>query len=561
MTTGRGGRRRRAPDPARVRALLQLVKDRGLDVAGLAGAAGVGQATARAWLLGQQLPGPAAWARLREPGAPGPAGQESPRLPDVVRAGLWPGRVVPLVRRPRDQPDEALEILALGPDNKLEGITRPSGRRVCWAASTWRTFIRVADRQPPAGYRPQIKLLDQAADERPAKPAKLSDPVIPPWPFRRRGEPLERSLMPGLEVAVLWPPLPFSTAATRRILVRCLRTSTRRVVRAVLLDPAQDWIFSTKHRAAQPHRNYPSRAMKWRGLAVALDLETRRDWVPAVVPLHHLITTWDAWINRDAAADRRPRHDHVDDHAAEFGHRLRELRQRVGLDLSLERVAALAQMSPSILSHLESGHADTFRGVAWNLWPLASALRCDPRDLLAPPDTPLLKETDDMPTAKKSTRLPYEGTTVPVSKSREAASALLRARGIMHVQWDEQPDDTTGRPVHTLRFRVLASTGDALRVRMSVATPAREQRVKGTSQVRRKPQAELEAEERRIMRVFYFHLKTLFEAADAGIQRIEEVLLAHVEDGGGITVAEHLRPHLKGLATGHMRLALPTGAG
>ena len=557
MTAGRGGRRRRAPDPARVRELLALATARGYDVAGLAGAAGVARTTARAWLLGQQLPGPAAWARLREQGAPGPAGQAGLRLPDVVRAGLWPGRVVPLVRRPRDQPDDALEILALGVDNKLEGIARPSGRRVCWSPSSWRTFIRFADRQPPPGYKPAIKLLDQAVTDRDFKPVKLSDPVIPPWPFRRRGEPLERSLMPGLEVAVLWPALPFATTASRRILVRCLRTSTRKVIRAVLLDPAQDWISSSKHQAAQPRRNYPSRAMKWRGLAVALEVAGQSAWVPAVIPLHHLITTWDAWVNRDAAADRRPRHDHVDDHAAEFGQRLRELRQRVGLDLSLERAASLARMSPSILSHLESGHADTFRGVAWNLWPLASALRCDPRDLLAPPVTPLLKETDDMPTAK-STRLPYEGTTVPVSKSREQVSDLLRKRGIQHVAWDEQPDDT-GRPTHTLRFRVLASTGDALRVRMSVVTPARKQRVKGTSQVRRKPQAELEAEERRIMRVFYFHLKTLFEAADAGIQRIEEVLLAHVEDGGGITVAEHMRPHLKQLAAGHLRLALPAG--
>lgn len=548
MTTGPGGRRRRRPDPARVRALQQLAQDHGLDATGLAAAAGVAVDTARAWLLGLQLPGPAAMVRLQRIHGPDVA-PHGPRLAEKTRAGLWPGRVVRLKQRPRDQPDAQLRIVAVADDGTLEGVALPSGRLVRWGLWTWRTLIPARERQPPAGWRPSVRVIDRDLKPDNATPAEIranvagrpSDPALPPHPFRKRGELLDRSLRPGLEVAVFHPRLRFEVPATRRVVVKELTERRRKVVRALVLDPAQDWIFRRSNGARGPERVYPSRAMRFRGLAVAVE-RVDGSWAPDIIPLHQVITTWDAWINREVQGARRPRHDHVDDHAAEFGLRLRELRALAGL--SLERTASLAQMSPAILSHLENGHADTFRGVSWNLWPLASALRCDPRDLFAPINTPLLKDTP-MPTSRARTPKPaYEGTTVEVSKSKAEAEELVRRRGCKQYQWTTLDHPITGRPRHEFRFELRTSTGASVRVRLAADVPEIKQRYHGSSRVRRKPRDEVEAEERRLMRVLVANLKAMFTSAEAGLVRTEDVFLPYIEDMSGTTIAEHLSPVL-----------------
>ena len=99
-----------------------------------------------------------------------------------------------------------------------------------------------------------------------------------------------------------------------------------------------------------------------------------------------------------------------------------------------------------------------------------------------------------------------------------------------------------------------------MRIRMTVKTPEPPKPRRPPKQRSRTvPKADIEAEERRIMRVFFFHLKTLFEATDVGLQRVEELLLAHVEDASGKTVGEHMRPVLQRLEVGHLNpLALPS---
>lgn len=154
-----------------------------------------------------------------------------------------------------------------------------------------------------------------------------------------------------------------------------------------------------------------------------------------------------------------------------------------------------------------------------------------------------------------SGRRPYEGTSVTISKSKEQVGDLLRKRGIVHTQWIEEPDPATSRPVHTLRFRIKSSAGDELRVRMTVKCPKPQAR-RGAP-VKRSPLSELDAEERRIMRVFFHHLKTLFEATDVGLQRVEEVLLAHIEDAMGRTVGEHMAPHIAKLSMSNLKALGP----
>lgn len=569
--TGPGGRRRRAPDPERIRAVLAL----GYDAGELAARADVALATARAWLLGQQVPGPRAAAALGLASAAGEAGQ---RQPAVLTAGLWPGRLVRLVQRPRDQPDLELEIVALHGDAVLEGIARPSGRRVLWQPRTWRTLIPADERRPPPGWTAQPQLVADR-DIKPAKvhgntkrrnAGRLSDPAIPPEPFRARGRELERSLRPGLEVAVFWPKLAFNVSATRKTVVSALSgRGSRRVVRALLLDPAQDWIFPSGPGSAAPSRVYPSRALRWRGLAAAIET-TRGKWSPAALPMHHLITTWDEWVNRERSgvwSSSKPRHEHAEAAATEFGQRLTEL--RAWAEATATSIAALAQITPGILSGLEHGDVGAFRAVALNIGPLSSALRCDPRDLFAPPGTPLLKDTP-MPTKPRTPKPAYHGTKIEVSKSKAEAEEIVRRRGCKAYQWTTQEHLQTGRPRHEFRFELKISNGASVRVRLTVNTPETKQRYSHgigarnvpASRVRRKPKEEVEAEERRLMRVLVAHLKSMFVSAESGLVRIEDVFLAHIEDFSGKTVAEYLQPVLSQLTAHPLTPAmLALGAG
>ena len=72
--------------------------------------------------------------------------------------------------------------------------------------------------------------------------------------------------------------------------------------------------------------------------------------------------------------------DSPDTPAARFGRNLKRLRASAGL--SQEELAARAGLHRTYVSSVERGN----RNVSLeNIFALANALRCDPRDLLAPP--------------------------------------------------------------------------------------------------------------------------------------------------------------------------------
>ena len=53
-----------------------------------------------------------------------------------------------------------------------------------------------------------------------------------------------------------------------------------------------------------------------------------------------------------------------------------------------------------------------------------------------------------------------------------------------------------------------------------------------------------EAEERRVWRVLYWHLKAMFEAADSGVIAIEDIIMPYIVTPDGRTIAEHVAPKL-----------------
>jgi hypothetical protein len=60
----------------------------------------------------------------------------------------------------------------------------------------------------------------------------------------------------------------------------------------------------------------------------------------------------------------------------------------------------------------------------------------------------------------------------------------------------------------------------------------------------RQREARLEQEHRRIWRVLFYHLKSVFEAADSGVMEFRELMLPYIVTKSGMTVAECIVPQL-----------------
>jgi len=66
-----------------------------------------------------------------------------------------------------------------------------------------------------------------------------------------------------------------------------------------------------------------------------------------------------------------------------------------------------------------------------------------------------------------------------------------------------------------------------------------------------------EQESRRIWRVLYHHLKSIFEAADSGVMEFRELMLPYIMTNDGRTVAEHIIPKLDAALAGNPARLLP----
>lgn len=59
-----------------------------------------------------------------------------------------------------------------------------------------------------------------------------------------------------------------------------------------------------------------------------------------------------------------------------------------------------------------------------------------------------------------------------------------------------------------------------------------------------KAKSDRSAEERRVWRVLYWHLKAMFEAADSGVIAVEDIIMPYIVTPDGRTIAEHVAPKL-----------------
>jgi hypothetical protein len=140
----------------------------------------------------------------------------------------------------------------------------------------------------------------------------------------------------------------------------------------------------------------------------------------------------------------------------------------------------------------------------------------------------------------------YENTEVPVSMSQEGIRRLIMSRKGGKVAFISDPPSegfTAVVEIDGLPYQIRL---------MGVCREApqeKERKYKGrtvatkdtTDKFRQQFQ---QGEERRIWRVLYYHLKSVFEAADSGVMEFRELMLPYIITKSGRTIAEQLLPHL-----------------
>lgn len=150
-----------------------------------------------------------------------------------------------------------------------------------------------------------------------------------------------------------------------------------------------------------------------------------------------------------------------------------------------------------------------------------------------------------------------EGTSVPISRSREELERTLERFGATAQAW--MRDDEIGNI--TLAFK---RKGNGYKFSISLRTQEDERYT--PTRLRRSDSVARDAadkENRRRFRSLANYVKALMDAADTGIIEAEEALMPYMILPTGQTVAEALTAALPALEAGHfdMRLALTGGQG
>jgi len=150
----------------------------------------------------------------------------------------------------------------------------------------------------------------------------------------------------------------------------------------------------------------------------------------------------------------------------------------------------------------------------------------------------------------------YEHTDVPIARTQEGLRKLLQAhKGFGLAVISEQ--DPQGRELSLEGFQAKVLIDGMPYVVKIMA------KVKPAPKHSSDRQRELFRcqEERRIWRVLYYHIKSVFEASDSGVMEFRELILPYIVTRDGRTIADCILPELGKVIAGNAQRLLPKTAG
>jgi hypothetical protein len=147
----------------------------------------------------------------------------------------------------------------------------------------------------------------------------------------------------------------------------------------------------------------------------------------------------------------------------------------------------------------------------------------------------------------------YEDTQVPVARSQEAIRSLVMRHGGFGFAAVSERDPSGEFPSQEgFHAKVMIDAKPyAVKIMAQLKKAGR-----GTEKQR---QDWTEREERRVWRVLYYHIKSVFEAADSGVMEFRELMLPFILVPDGRTIAEHILPQLDAKLAGNPSRLLGNG--
>ena len=147
----------------------------------------------------------------------------------------------------------------------------------------------------------------------------------------------------------------------------------------------------------------------------------------------------------------------------------------------------------------------------------------------------------------------YEVTGVDVLRSQAAISGLVAKHGGTGIGFESEPPEEA----FTVKIR-LGGHPYIIRVAARTKSIGRERRSRQGAFLGLRTEAQMSAaaeqERRRVWRVLYWHLKAVFDAADAGVIELRRAMLPYIVMANGQTVGEVLLPRLDAIVAGSDRL-------
>ena len=158
----------------------------------------------------------------------------------------------------------------------------------------------------------------------------------------------------------------------------------------------------------------------------------------------------------------------------------------------------------------------------------------------------------------------YEKTEVAVSRSQEGIRKLIMGWQGSKVAFISDPPQEGFEAVV-----MIDEQPDRIRLMGACKAPPLTKKrhhyrygVVGEKETTERFRAEFQvSEQRRIWRVLYYHLKSIFESADSGVMEFRDLILSYIVIADGRTVAEHIVPNLARAVAGNPSRLLPERAG
>ena len=127
----------------------------------------------------------------------------------------------------------------------------------------------------------------------------------------------------------------------------------------------------------------------------------------------------------------------------------------------------------------------------------------------------------------------YESTAVPVAKSQESIRKLIMQNGGNAIAFVSQVQPATEG------FEAQVKIGGVIyRVRVTASV-----------KTARTPK-EAEQNVRRIWRVLFYHMKSVYESSKSGVMEFRELMLPYIVMSDGQTIGDHIVPRLEQVVSG-----------